>query len=190
MNGNVAKLRDSLSFRGTRSNYVPEPGFIPNRGSLIEQRATNRLLPNFKYLIAPNASRELCSRYAIPVKSEGLKVWIAQQARYISGLGDLDKQILRSYSKYGDRLINGYIRGTLRDCKDLIEDMYQDLRSVPIISLLFIENMDHYRARIEIPSTEELMEDFTVEDSYEALMGEEMTEEEEKAEYDRQFQQA
>lgn len=186
----MAKLRDSLSFRGTRSNYVPEPGFIPNRGSLIEQRATNRLLPNFKYLIAPNASRELCSRYAIPVKSEGLKVWIAQQARYISGLGDLDKQILRSYSKYGDRLINGYIRGTLRDCKDLIEDMYQDLRSVPIISLLFIENMDHYRARIEIPSTEELMEDFTVEDSYEALMGEEMTEEEEKAEYDRQFQQA
>jgi hypothetical protein len=50
--------------------------------------------------------------------------WIQKQMDYINNLSDRQKHILRSYTIYGDKFINNYLRGTLS--QSLIDNILDD----------------------------------------------------------------
>lgn len=119
------RVRETIELNGRRSNFVAPPHSaslftqIRNSYYLVPPKA-NRLdhLPLVRSLIKRNGTADaarLCAKYAFPVHSPGLKAWVAEQVDYVESiLSPRDKTILRSYTKYGDALVNNYSRGTLR----------------------------------------------------------------------------
>jgi len=132
-----ARVRESLALRGLRSNFEPPPhdptlfSHIRNSYYLVPPKANVRdQLPLVRSLIKHNGTANadrLCAKYAFPVHSPGLKEWVEQQRVYINGLLYRDKVILRSYTKYGDALVNNYSRGTLGPIDDMLEFHYPHL---------------------------------------------------------------
>jgi hypothetical protein len=57
----------------------------------------------------------LCSEYNFNDINYMDFEWIEQQLNYINNLTDYQKDILYSYTKYGDELVNNYLRNTLSD---------------------------------------------------------------------------
>lgn len=190
---NLEKIRNSMKF--DRTNFVPNASVDINRGLLrrptwnatfLKSPWYNPTMPQFKFLLdhdgSPAASA-ICSRHAIPIRSDGLRTWVNRQKQYIENLHSAEISIIKSYSRFGDRLINNYLRGTLQDCKDLILLMLRE-SSTPVLSYLLLIKLEDYRPLLPVPTREEFMKGFTVEESMELLMAE--NEEKRKKEIERQ----
>ena len=178
---NLDKIRSSMKF--DRTNFVPNSAIELNRGYLrrptwnaafLKSSWYNPTMPQFKFLLdhdgSPAASA-ICSKHAIPIRSDGLRTWVNRQKQYIENLHPAEISIIKSYSKFGDRLINNYLRGTLQDCKDLILLMIRE-SSTPVLSYLLLIKLEDYRTLLPVPTHDEFMKEFKVEDSMELLMAE------------------
>ena len=188
---NLDKIRSSMKF--DRTNFVPNSAIELNRGRLYQprilpnivrdgfvlpnwgkDRVPPSLLPQFKFLIDHNgtkAASNICSKFAIPIKSKRIRAWVRRQMDYIERLTDDDKIILKSYSRYGDSLINSYLRGTSRDCEELLRNMLEDPR-IPVLQYLLLEKLEYYTPILHLSSIEEIMSSFEMEDTEELLMSE------------------
>lgn len=153
-------LRESMSLRGLRSNYVSPPRNAPSPNYhrfLVEPWEELFGWPNPRTLIehngSANASR-LCHKFAIPVKSEGLKRWLEEQAEYLRELSERDAEILSSYTQVGDRLINHFLRGTLGDLSHMLT---HNLNMIRMLGFFIYDQYDFYASRMALPHKDSLI---------------------------------
>lgn len=153
-------LRESMSIRGLRSNYKSPPRNAPSpnyRRFLVEPSEELYGWPNPRALIdhngTANASR-LCHKFAIPVKSEGLKRWLAEQAEYLGDLSERDSEILSSYTQVGDRLVNHFLRGTLGDLSHMLT---HNLDMIRMLGFFIYDQYDFYASRMALPHKDSLI---------------------------------
>lgn len=145
-----SQLRNSLSLRGMRSNYIDDgnAGNSPNYSRFLvdPRKNTSSYTPTLPVLVKHNGSvnaQRLCRKVALPVKSDGLDTWIRAQLVYINSLSVRQQEILASYTKIGDALLNNYLRGTLGDLRDML------LRRFAYLTCLAYFILDNYEVYVD-----------------------------------------
>jgi hypothetical protein len=75
--------------------------------------------------------RQICKIYTFNDKNFMDHSWLSRQMDYINGLSDFEKRIVYTYTIYGDKLANKYIRGILTesDICELLETVRADTES-------------------------------------------------------------
>lgn len=73
--------------------------------------------------IIPEAdNRKLSDKYLLPYHLPYIQQWINKQNEWLEKVSDRQRVALNAYTYHGDKMINGYLRGTLReDCSGLID---------------------------------------------------------------------
>ena len=152
------QLRESLSLRGLRSNYEGNIRDNVNyRRFLVPPSRSVYGWPTPSMMIDHNGSENaasLCRKFAVPVKSEGVATWVEAQSEYLYGLANRDSEILASYTKVGDVLINNFLRGTLGD---LMSMLTMNLDNIYVIGYFLHDLYDEYAAKIPLPPKERLL---------------------------------
>jgi len=121
-----AQLRETLSLNGLRTNAdpVPSPNIARKRALLVPTTRPHPLIPDPHFLIKQNGSENasrLRAKYAFPPKTERFREWLGMQIAYVAALSNRDRTIMRSYTYWGDTLVNNYGRGTLHDLTEMFE---------------------------------------------------------------------
>lgn len=157
-----SKLRESLSLHGLRSNFVlasrntsPEL----NRFTVRPKTGVKNLYngpPSVDFLIDHNGSVNasyLCSKYAFPIKSRGLIRWILAQDSYLlprTGITIRDRTILKSYTLFGDTLVNNFLRGSLGELQNR---MIRSETFLKLFGIMLYDQFDSYKPLMELPPT-------------------------------------
>lgn len=149
--------REKLSLRGLRSNATRVPSPPPSRKKeLLVKSAYGKIdfLPPTNELIRHNGTENairFSTTHAIPVKSDGLREWTQKQATFITNLSKRDREILSSYSAYGDTLVNNYIRGSLTD----IEDIMNHFGYLTFLRYYLYDQYDAFKGPLRLPPREQ-----------------------------------
>ena len=158
MTHNIDTIRRSLSLRGLRSNAPPVVSPAPNRKKellVAPKPLPIHSIPYVSQLINPNGSEnfmKLRSRYLIPVKSDGFNSWIQQQKLFIDSLSKRDAIILKSYTHYGDTMINNYIRGTLRNLSDMFDEAEDESSDyLNFLGYFIFDQYDDFSSKMDLP---------------------------------------
>ena len=129
------------------ADYLASPRRVASLGSRETHNEEGRELapvfPDAAAMVKPDMTREalkLRRAFFIPVEQRGLEGWLVRQEKYIESLSLRDLEILKSYTSHGDRLVNGYCRGSLDDIGDLITAMVGE-ENVPLAYSFY----DQYR---------------------------------------------
>lgn len=156
----VTRIRATMNSRGRRTNFIPSPRRegSPNYRRFVDKSAKNiddwpTPLRMIRHDGSANAAR-LHSKFAIPIKSEGVVEWVRLQKEYILGLSNRDKQILAFYTHNGDVLINNFLRGSLTDLAELL---IKNKKSTIIIGYFLFDQYDEYKERIILPPDRNLL---------------------------------
>jgi len=83
----------------------------------------------FKIDLTVEKESPLGAACLLPIYNSGLRTWVTEQVAYINSSPRL-KYIVRSYTRRGDRIANGYLRGTLKLLVPLLDAIATD-RNVP-----------------------------------------------------------
>lgn len=70
--------------------------------------------------------KSICSEFSFNDGNYMDFEWIDKQIQYINNLTDYQKDILYSYTKYGDVLLNNFLRNSLTD--NIIESILQQIK--------------------------------------------------------------
>lgn len=164
-----SKLRESLSLRGMRSNFVHPPRETSPNLNRFTVRPKSEVkdfdFPSVNLLLDNDGSANatyLCSKYALPVKSKGLLKWLQAQDSYLlpahgvsfedRALLRKDRVLLKTYSLFGDTLVNNFLRGTLGELQDR---MIHNESFLKLLGLMLYDLFDSYKPLMILPPTRE-----------------------------------
>jgi hypothetical protein len=104
--------------------------------------------------------KNIYDSYFLPPLQPHLDGWILQQSHYIDTLNDRQKAAVNAYTFHGDKFINGFLRGLLKD--DLQELILACIKSNDIpFKYAIYDNYDllKYKHRLYLPAKNTLMKD-------------------------------
>jgi len=79
------------------------------------------LYPVHRYTIKPSASEKVRQSVLAAYEDPEIDAWLREQVAFINELSSREQDILKSYTRNGDVLVNNYLRGTLyEDSRDLV----------------------------------------------------------------------
>ena len=152
-------VEGELSLSGLRT--VAPPVLSPSasrKAELLVKPKHHKTLPPvydlLKYNGTPNADN-LSARYAYPIKSDGLNDWVRQQQLYLHSLSLKDEEIIKSYTMFGDTLVNNFSRGTLHNLDEMFEDAHSTFSShkyaLNFLGYYLFDQYDAFASRMELP---------------------------------------
>lgn len=113
----IVRINDKVGLHGRI--HVPE---IPD----YYRRYLKSIKTPFMIDITVEKESPLASVCILPIHNSGLRTWVTQQATYINS-SPRTKYIVRSYTKRGDRIANGYLRGNLKKPEPLLDAIAADI---------------------------------------------------------------
>ena len=167
------KAMTAVSLRGLRRPYTKRTS---NRN---RNRNSTKPTDDYPYIteydtLIPARTRKaqaLRNTYYTALELPGMPEWIARQQAFLASLSQREEDILASYTHYGDRLVNSYLRGTLNDLHDFWRVFFEFEHNIPFAYSL-IDQYDVYNRRLGGPPLEDLVfpnEDGVVEADMEAI---------------------
>lgn len=86
-----------------------------------DEEERNSLLPQPRYTLSIRAPESVQHSILSMREDPNMTTWLKKQIEYVEKLSRRERDILTSYTRHGDVLVNNYLRGTLEpDCSDLI----------------------------------------------------------------------
>jgi hypothetical protein len=129
-NFNNFQVHNLPVIRERRHAGVNKYGFEYNSNSNSENNYNNDnenweppgLYPVHRYTIKPPASEKVRQSVLAAQEDPEIDAWLREQVAFIHELSWREQDILKSYTRNGDVLVNNYLRGTLYDdSRDLVE---------------------------------------------------------------------
>ena len=110
--------------------------------------------------------RGIADSYFLPPVQSHLEGWLLQQNHYIDTLSDRQKAAINAYTFHGDKFINGFLRGLLRDnLRELVEACVNS-KSIPFKYAIY-DNYDtlKFKHRLYMPTKDSIMKDGKIVDA-------------------------
>ena len=116
-----AKKEEAKKGEGEETNGV----LLPGRRKGAEPSYIKPVGRGYKLIPSKTAEgQRLREKYLIPLATDGLTEWKRRQSLYIRNLSYRDRNIIKSFTHRGDRLVNAYCRGVLT--RDLLESQWDE----------------------------------------------------------------
>ena len=110
--------------------------------------------------------RGIADSYFLPPLQPHLEGWLLQQNHYIDTLNDRQKAAINAYTFHGDKFINGFLRGLLKDnLRELVEACVKS-KSIPFKYAIY-DNYDtlKFKHRLYMPAKDSMMKDGKIVDT-------------------------
>jgi len=110
--------------------------------------------------------RGIADSYFLPPLQPHLEGWLLQQNHYIDTLNDRQKAAINAYTFHGDKFINGFLRGLLKDnLRELVEACVKS-KSIPFKYAIY-DNYDtlKFKHRLYMPVKDSMMKDGKIVDT-------------------------
>ena len=102
--------------------------------------------------------KRISNSYFLPPVQPHLEGWLLQQNHYINTLNDRQKTAVNAYTYHGDKFINGFLRGLLKDnLRELVESCVNS-KSIPFKYAIY-DNYDilKFTHRLYMPPKDTMM---------------------------------
>jgi hypothetical protein len=108
----------------------------------------------------------ISNSYFLPYLQPHLEGWLLQQNHYIDTLNDRQKGAVNAYTYHGDKFINGFLRGLLKDnLRELVESCVSS-KDIPFKYAIY-DNYDilKFTHRLYMPAKDTMMKDGKIVDA-------------------------
>ena len=110
--------------------------------------------------------KRISNSYFLPPVQPHLEGWLLQQNHYINTLNDRQKTAVNAYTYHGDKFINGFLRGLLKDnLRELVESCVNS-KSIPFKYAIY-DNYDilKFTHRLYMPPKDTMMKNGKIVDT-------------------------
>ena len=146
-----------FSLKGLRKKFIPKPikpnneyEMLPGKQKHGTQVYNSKFYPKEIKYDKTILSQRLRDKFFKKLTIDTYTGWVDRQNEYISTLSKRDLSIIRTYTYYGDVLVNGYCRHTLEDLKDLWDAICRNANVIPLSYSLY-DQYDQYSKLITLP---------------------------------------